>query len=98
MFTMIGAAVDIPRKIYKHLSNLGPKLFFFRIAGSNDTYDEYIKILKEDNFDVKKQELQEKISEYLKWFDQCYPIEQDVEQNYDNPLKIPFDDKKDTGL
>ncbi len=66
MFTMIGAAVDIPRKIYKHLSNLGPKLFFFRIVCSNDTYDEHIKMLKEDNFDVKKQELQEKISEYLK--------------------------------
>lgn len=35
MFTMIGAAVNIPSKIYSKLSNLGPKLFFLRMPRSN---------------------------------------------------------------
>ena len=28
MFTMLAVAVDIPRKVYKHLSALGPKSTF----------------------------------------------------------------------
>ena len=31
MFTMIGAAVDIPHRVHKQLTNLGPKLFFLEI-------------------------------------------------------------------
>ena len=30
MFTWVGAAVDIPHKVYKYLGTLGPKLYFFR--------------------------------------------------------------------
>ena len=32
MFTMIGAAVDVPYKVHKHLANLGPKAVFFEDA------------------------------------------------------------------
>ena len=31
MFTWVGAAVDIPHKVYKLLANLGAKLYFFRM-------------------------------------------------------------------
>jgi hypothetical protein len=31
MFTMLGASVDIPYKVYKHVSALGPKLYFLRL-------------------------------------------------------------------
>ena len=59
MFTMIGAAVNIPNRVYKHLSNLGPKLFFLRMPRSNKKDSEYIKMLKEDNFNDKKARTQE---------------------------------------
>lgn len=32
MFTWVGAAVEIPRKVHKHLASLGPKLYFFRMG------------------------------------------------------------------
>ena len=53
MFTMLGAAVDIPRKVYKHLSSLGPKLYFLRTSTNEKTEDDYLEILKEDNFTEK---------------------------------------------
>ncbi|MFZ0510816.1 MAG: hypothetical protein WAM14_04350 [Candidatus Nitrosopolaris sp.] len=37
MFTWVGAAVDIPRKVYKMLGNLGAKLYFFRMPYNNKT-------------------------------------------------------------
>ena len=50
-------------------------------------------MLNEDNFNDKKEELQEKIKDYLSWFDKCCPIDQDKNNN-SNLLKIPFDEKK----
>jgi hypothetical protein len=46
MFTMTGAAVDIPHKVHKHLYNLGPKLFFLRMPRSNKKDSDYIKMLR----------------------------------------------------
>jgi hypothetical protein len=31
MFTWVGAAVDIPHKVYKLLANVGAKLYFYRM-------------------------------------------------------------------
>jgi hypothetical protein len=91
MFTMIGAAVNIPNRIYSKLSNLGPKLFFLRMPRSNKTDEDYIKMLNDDNFNEKKQAVQEVINDYFKWFDDYCPIY----QNYNNSrlLKIPFERK-----
>jgi hypothetical protein len=90
MFTMIGAAVNIPNRVYKHLSNLGPKLFFLRMPRSNKKDSDYIKMLKEDNFDYKRQELYNKIKEYLDYFDKNCPFVQEDDSNNYNLLKIPF--------
>lgn len=40
MFTMIGAAVDIPYKVHRQLATLGPKLYFYRMPKSNKTDSE----------------------------------------------------------
>ncbi len=41
MFTWLGAAVDIPRKVHKQLSTLGPKLYFFRLSKIEQTEEYY---------------------------------------------------------
>jgi hypothetical protein len=43
MFTMVGASVDIPYKVYKVLGYLGPKLYFLRLPKEEKTEDERLK-------------------------------------------------------
>ncbi len=95
MFTMVGAAVNIPYRVYSRLSNLGPKLFFLRMPRSNKKDVDYIRMLNDDDFNEKKQELQEVINEYLNWFDKSCPIEQG--NNNNRLLKIHFESKNKEG-
>jgi hypothetical protein len=90
MFTIIGAAVEIPHKVHRFLSNLGPKLYFLRMPRIIKDDKEYIKMLKENNFESKKEVLKEKINQYLDWFDKYCPIEQDDNNNL---LKISCEKK-----
>jgi hypothetical protein len=53
MFVWIGAAVEISYKVHKHLSTLGPKLYFLRIPKSNKTEDQYLKEIKGKQFHEK---------------------------------------------
>lgn len=71
MFAWIGAAVEIPRKVYKHLSVLGPKLYFIRMVTKNKTESDYLNELKYGNFDQSKEEVEKSLLDYLKWFDYC---------------------------
>src|SRR5690606_24654988 len=59
MFTWVGAAVEIPRKVHKHLASLGPKLYFFRMVTKKKTEKEYIHDLKHGDFAKSKTEVQE---------------------------------------
>src|SRR5215469_15590206 len=68
MFTWVGAAVDIPRKVYKHLGNLGAKLYFLRMPYVSKTEEELVKKTNED-FDTKFSEIQSALFDYLKWFE-----------------------------
>lgn len=97
MFTMLGAAVDIPRKVYRHLSSLGPKLYFLRTSTNEKTEDHYLKILKKDNFTEKFNQIQNLLTDYLSYFESCpiMSVKDDVpkidwnEQSDDeNALKI----------
>src|SRR5581483_6535432 len=36
-FVWVGAAVDVPKKVYRILGNLGPKLYFLRLPSKNRT-------------------------------------------------------------
>ncbi|HEU5119931.1 MAG TPA: hypothetical protein VFT71_02995 [Candidatus Nitrosocosmicus sp.] len=71
MFTWIGAAVDIPRKVYKHLSTLGPKLYFMRMVTKKKTENEYLYELKYGNFNDSKKQVEDALQDYLKWFNYC---------------------------
>ena len=66
MFVWIGAAVDIPRKVHKYLSTLGPKLYFFRLPKTEKTEEEYLNQFEGEEFGVKFERIQKKVKEYLR--------------------------------
>ena len=71
MFVWVGAAVDIPRKVHKHLATLGPKLYFLRLGRStNKSEDDYYEEL-DDDFEAKIKEIHNALFEYLKYFEIC---------------------------
>jgi tetratricopeptide (TPR) repeat protein len=91
MFTWLGAVVDIPFKVHKQLSVLGPKLYFFRLPKVEHDEDHYYN-QKDDNFGNKVQEVRQSLNEYLEYFD----TNPRIAFEYENELpKIPLDHTKD---
>ena len=73
MFVWIGAAVDIPRRVHKYLSTLGPKLYFLRLPKEfyKNPEDEYLKQIKGIDFAKKVRAIDQTLFDYLKWFELC---------------------------
>lgn len=103
MFAWLGAAVEISRRVHKHLSTLGPKLYFYRLSKISKTEDDYIRLLQGENFGDRVQKIMIKMTEYLEWFDR-YPCEDppnELEQQQDEGgitslvVKIEWNKKKD---
>lgn len=69
MFTGVGAAVDVPRKVYKLLGNLGAKLYFLRIPSVDRTEQELSLEDKKDDFNVRYERIKSALMDYLKWFE-----------------------------
>jgi predicted transcriptional regulator len=89
MFTWIGAAVDIPYKVYKMLSVLGFKLYFFRLPFKEATEDDLLEQMSED-FSDKINKIETALYEYLYYF------EMGPEFVYNNELhKVGWDTSKD---
>jgi len=58
MFAWIGAAVDIPRKVHKLLTTLGPKLYFVRVPKvQSKSDDDYYQQLLHNDFDIKRSQI-----------------------------------------
>lgn len=89
MFTWVGAAVDIPYKVHRHLGNLGAKLYFLRLPGIEKEEDEYLEEINKDDFIFRTKIIQEVLLEYLNWFENC-PV---VKEN--DIVKIPWNFEKD---
>jgi hypothetical protein len=95
MFVWLGAAVDIPYKIHKMLSNLGPKLYFLRLPATQETENDLLEILKEDDFKERLQEVNSALYEYLELFESSPAMEPDpqlgniprLEMDAANPLQ-----------
>jgi hypothetical protein len=81
MFVWIGAAVDIPKRVHKYLSTLGPKLYFLRLP--KEVYpnpeEEYLKQIKGTDFGTKVCAIHDALFDYLKWVELC-PFA-DIEQS-----------------
>jgi hypothetical protein len=72
MFSWIGAAVDIPYKVYKILGYLGAKLYFFRMGFDQQTSDQLLAYAVDDEeFNPKVLEIKNLLLDYLKWFETC---------------------------
>ncbi len=91
MFTWVGAAVEIPYKVHKALSTLGPKLYFFRLPKLDESEESYYEH-KDDDFDKKKNVVKTALIEYLGYFE----TNPNISFEPDNELsKIPLDCTKD---
>ena len=74
MFTWIGAAVDIPFKVHKLMTTLGPRLYFLRIpSAQGKTDDDYFSQLEHNDFDVKRDKIQAALLDYQTWLERACP-------------------------
>jgi hypothetical protein len=71
MFVWIGAAVDIPRRVHKYLSTLGPKLYFLRVPKEQRKEEDYLEYIQGDDFADKIKKIHDTLFDYLKWFELC---------------------------
>jgi uncharacterized protein YukE len=70
MFTWLGAVVDIPHHVYKVMSNLGPRLYFFRLPFREITELELLSNLTGgEKFNAKFKSIEDALLDYLKWFE-----------------------------
>jgi hypothetical protein len=70
MFTWVGAVIDIPRPVYKVLSGLGPKLYFFRLPFKETSDDQILKyITNQEDFNTAYSIVREALFDYLTWFE-----------------------------
>jgi hypothetical protein len=69
MFVGIGAAVEIPSKVWKLLGTLGHKVYFLRPELKEKSVKELKYIAKKNNFGDKFKEIEEALLDYLKIFE-----------------------------
>lgn len=93
MFTMVGAAIDIPYKVHKYLGNLGPKIYFFRLPKLNKTDEDYFNQLRGNPFSVKFRNVKTALDDYLKYLELCPIMEVDQKSKL---KKIVWDSDKDS--
>ncbi|MFL6359725.1 MAG: hypothetical protein ACJ72V_10350 [Nitrososphaeraceae archaeon] len=90
MFTWIGAAVDIPFKVHKLLTTLGPKLYFLRVPKTEQKSDDnYYQQLQDNDFDTKLAEIQQALTDFQNWFEACPMMVHDDKFN-SSIKKIPW--------
>lgn len=92
MFTWVGAAVDIPNKVYRMLSTLGPKWYHFRLPFKEKTESDLMReAISDVKFSIKEQEIEKVLFDYLKWFEiapnAILPPSDDVIANTTTPSK-----------
>jgi hypothetical protein len=71
MFSIIGATVQVPNRVYKVLSSLGPKLYFFRTKFVPPTKEQLKANLKGADFRLKVRNIKDALFSYLKWLEVC---------------------------
>ncbi len=91
MFTWIGAAVDIPFKVHKLMTTLGPRLYFLRIPGTqNRTDEDYLSQLEHNDFDIKRHSIQTALMDYLNWLEHACPMMERDNKFKSNLKKMPW--------
>jgi hypothetical protein len=71
MFSMVGATVEIPSKVYKVLSSLGPKLYFYRTNFKEPVEQQLQDDITGKGFEIKIRNIKNALFDYLKWLEVC---------------------------
>jgi hypothetical protein len=71
MFTMLGAIVHVPPKVYKVLSHLGPKIYFYNTDFQQATKEDIVSEIKNEKYEIKKRAIKELLFAYLTWLEIC---------------------------
>ncbi len=75
MFVWLGAAVEIPPRVWKLLGTLGHKIYFLRPALRKKSINDLVKIAKSNNFSSINKELEDALLDYLRTFDAAPDID-----------------------
>jgi hypothetical protein len=94
MFTWLGAAVDIPYKIHKLLSTLGPKLYFIRLPTSPETEEDLLRLLQLDDFKERLQAVNSALYDYLEYLESCPAMDPDPDMGGMPRIKWDAADKR----
>ncbi len=78
MFVWLGAAVEIPPRVWKILGSLGHKIYFLRPDLPKKTIKDLIEIAKNNNFSENNKEIEEALLDYLKTFDAALQIDNKI--------------------
>jgi DNA-binding transcriptional ArsR family regulator len=90
IFTWIGAAVEIPFKVHKLMTSLGPRLYFLRVPTSDKKSDNnYYQQLRHNDFDTRVNEIQQVLTDYQDYFEACPSMAHDDIFN-SNIRKMPW--------
>jgi hypothetical protein len=94
MFVGIGAAVEIPPKVWKLIGTLGHKIYFLRPELKEKSVKELKYIAKKNNFGDKFKEIEEVLLDYLKIFEAAPETEGKVNNYGINwPVKIRWNEE-----
>ena len=77
MFVWVGAAVDIPYKVHKMLSLLGPKLYFLRLPMTVRDIDSLLATMQQDNFKERFATVKKALFDYLEYLESCPQMQMD---------------------
>jgi hypothetical protein len=81
MFVWLGAAVDIPYKVHKMLSALGPKLYFLRLPMSEKSEEDIVYLLQQDDFRKRLEIVSKAFYDYLEYLESCPIMKPDPDMN-----------------
>jgi hypothetical protein len=94
MFVWLGAAVEIPFRVWKLLGTLGHKIYFIRPNLQKKTVWDLKRIAKNNNFSSTNKEIEEKLLDYLKVFDAAPEIEGRTRLE-NNVIKIRWNEEEE---
>ncbi|MDF0680307.1 MAG: hypothetical protein P0116_05020 [Candidatus Nitrosocosmicus sp.] len=94
MFVWLGAAVEIPFRVWKLLGTLGHKIYFIRPNFQKKTVSDLKRIAKNNNFSSINKEIEEALLDYLKIFDAAPEIEGKTKLG-NNVIKIRWNEEEE---
>ncbi|MDQ3852744.1 MAG: hypothetical protein M3299_07920 [Thermoproteota archaeon] len=93
MFVWVGAAVDIPFKVHKMLSTLGPKLYFLRLPMIEEDENTLLQSLQNEDFPIRVRNVKQALYEYLETLESCPSMEIDPKSGIP---KLEWDSKDES--